>query len=121
LPIKRRNRYDAATCPRMRNTDAVSRSALARRRTGAHFGCPPAAAGACADAPIGDGGGSRAFASVMMMSDLLQLFPSILLVLMIVITLMLLPLLNDEPSRREETQRTDEIRAQHDNGRAVKR
>lgn len=47
---------------------------------------------------------------VTTMSDLLQLFPSILLVLMIVITLMLLPLLNDEPLRRDETQRTDEIR-----------
>lgn len=45
------------------------------------------------------------------MIDLTNAFPTILLGVMIVLTLILLPLLNDEPSaRRDERQRTDEIR-----------
>lgn len=44
------------------------------------------------------------------MTELLPIFPSILLVTMILITLALLPLLNDDPARRDENQRTDEIR-----------
>jgi hypothetical protein len=41
-----------------------------------------------------------------------NLFPTILLGVMVVLTLVLLPLLNDEAaSRRDERQRTDEIRA----------
>jgi hypothetical protein len=46
----------------------------------------------------------------MTMTELLPIFPSILLVTMILITLALLPLLNDDPARRDENQRTDEIR-----------
>lgn len=45
------------------------------------------------------------------MIDLTTVFPTILLAVMIILTLILLPLLNDEPApRRDERQRTDEIR-----------
>lgn len=45
------------------------------------------------------------------MTDLINLFPSLLLATMIAITLILLPLLNDDrPRRGEERQRTDKIR-----------
>lgn len=44
------------------------------------------------------------------MSELINLFPTALLGTMIVLTLVLLPLLNDERPPREERQRTDEIR-----------
>ena len=45
------------------------------------------------------------------MTELMNLFPSLLLGLMIVLTLVLLPLLNDDRHvRSEERQRTDEIR-----------
>lgn len=45
------------------------------------------------------------------MTDLINLFPSLLLALMIALTLALLPLLNDErPIRGEERQRTEKIR-----------
>lgn len=45
------------------------------------------------------------------MTDLINLFPSFLLALMIAITLILLPLINDDrPRRGEERQRTDKIR-----------
>jgi hypothetical protein len=44
------------------------------------------------------------------MTELINLFPSILLGLMIVLTLILLPLLNDEhPRRRDDEPRTEEI------------
>ncbi|MBX0330631.1 hypothetical protein K2Z83_23515 [Oscillochloris sp. ZM17-4] len=45
------------------------------------------------------------------MSDLINLFPSVLLGVMIVLTLVLLPLLSDDRAPAEERQRTDEIRA----------
>jgi hypothetical protein len=44
------------------------------------------------------------------MPNLINLFPSILLGAMIVLTLVLLPLLSEERQRAEERQRTDEIR-----------
>ncbi|HMQ30194.1 MAG TPA: hypothetical protein PKD53_05670 [Chloroflexaceae bacterium] len=45
------------------------------------------------------------------MTDLLNFFPSILLGVMVFLTLILLPLLGDEaPRRRDDRQRTDEIR-----------
>ncbi|NTW03090.1 MAG: hypothetical protein HGA19_17725 [Oscillochloris sp.] len=44
------------------------------------------------------------------MENLINLFPSILLGVMIVLTLVLLPLLNDDRVHAEERQRTDEIR-----------
>lgn len=45
------------------------------------------------------------------MTELINLFPTILLGVMIVLTLILLPLLNDEAApRRDERQRTDEVR-----------
>ncbi|NTU82046.1 MAG: hypothetical protein HGA45_22150 [Chloroflexales bacterium] len=45
------------------------------------------------------------------MTDLTNVFPTILLGVMIILTLILLPLLNDEAApRRDERQRTDEIR-----------
>ena len=44
------------------------------------------------------------------MVDLINLFPSFLLAAMIGLTLVLLPLLNDERPRQEEHQRTDQIR-----------
>lgn len=45
------------------------------------------------------------------MPDLINLFPTILLGIMIVLTLVLLPLLDEEGlRRRSERQRTDEIR-----------
>lgn len=43
------------------------------------------------------------------MAYLLNSFPSILLGLMLVITLILLPLLNEERFRRDDEQRTDEL------------
>lgn len=43
------------------------------------------------------------------MSDLLNAFPTILLGAMIVLTLILLPLLNEERPAREDRQRTEEI------------
>ncbi|NNJ12706.1 hypothetical protein EKD04_020485 [Chloroflexales bacterium ZM16-3] len=45
------------------------------------------------------------------MSNLINLFPSVLLGVMIVLTLVLLPLLNDDRAHAEDRQRTDEIRA----------
>jgi hypothetical protein len=44
------------------------------------------------------------------MSNLINIFPSILLGAMIVLTLVLLPLINEDRQRAEERQRTDEIR-----------
>lgn len=45
------------------------------------------------------------------MTELTNLFPSMLLGLMIILTLILLPLLNeDRPVRSDDRQRTDEIR-----------
>jgi hypothetical protein len=45
------------------------------------------------------------------MTDLINLFPSLLLAMMIAITLILLPLLNDDrPRRRDDRQTTDKIR-----------
>jgi hypothetical protein len=45
------------------------------------------------------------------MSELTNIFPSVLLGVMIILTLLLLPLLSDDHGRRvEERQRTDEIR-----------
>ncbi|NTV64078.1 MAG: hypothetical protein HGA65_11160 [Oscillochloris sp.] len=44
------------------------------------------------------------------MSSLINLFPSLLLGFMIVLTLVLLPLLNDDHVHSEERQRTDKIR-----------
>ncbi|MGB9737614.1 hypothetical protein [Chloroflexus sp.] len=44
------------------------------------------------------------------MSDLLSLLPTILLFVMIVLTLVLLPLLEDESSSATERQPTDRIR-----------
>lgn len=45
------------------------------------------------------------------MTDLINLFPTILLGLMVFLTLLLLPLLGeDAPLRRDDRQRTDEIR-----------
>jgi hypothetical protein len=44
------------------------------------------------------------------MSNLINLFPSVLLGVMILLTLVLLPLLGEERVRAEERQRTDEIR-----------
>ncbi|MEI7771433.1 MAG: hypothetical protein WCI67_15690 [Chloroflexales bacterium] len=44
------------------------------------------------------------------MPNLIDIFPSILLGAMIVLTLVLLPLLNEDRQRAEERQRTDEIR-----------
>ena len=44
------------------------------------------------------------------MSELLNLFPTILLGAMVALTLVLLPLLNDERPARDDRQRTDQIR-----------
>jgi hypothetical protein len=44
------------------------------------------------------------------MPNLINIFPSILLGAMIVLTLVLLPLLSEERHHAEERQRTDEIR-----------
>lgn len=44
------------------------------------------------------------------MSDLINLFPTALLGVMIVLTLLLLPLLGDERPFRDDRQRTEEIR-----------
>ncbi len=45
------------------------------------------------------------------MTELINLFPTLLLGMMIVLTLVLLPLLSDEAApRRDDRQRTDEIR-----------
>jgi hypothetical protein len=44
------------------------------------------------------------------MSNLINIFPSILLGIMIVLTLVLLPLLNDDRTHVDERQRTDKIR-----------
>ncbi|GAB4449107.1 MAG: hypothetical protein OHK0015_54170 [Chloroflexi bacterium OHK40] len=44
------------------------------------------------------------------MSELTNLFPTILLGVMLVLTLVLLPLLNDDRPPRDERQRTEEIR-----------
>lgn len=46
------------------------------------------------------------------MTDLINLFPTLLLGLMVTLTLILLPLLGDEasPRRDDQRQRTDEIR-----------
>jgi hypothetical protein len=44
------------------------------------------------------------------MSDLINMFPTLLLGVMCVLTLVLLPLLGDEAPRREDRQRTEEIR-----------
>lgn len=45
------------------------------------------------------------------MTELINHFPTVLLGVMIILTLVLLPLLNDEPThRRDDRQRTDEIR-----------
>jgi hypothetical protein len=45
------------------------------------------------------------------MTDLINLFPTLLLGIMVALTLILLPLLGDEAApRREDRQRTDEIR-----------
>jgi len=44
------------------------------------------------------------------MSELLNLFPTILLGAMVALTLVLLPLLNDELPARDDRQRTDQIR-----------
>ncbi len=44
------------------------------------------------------------------MSELINLFPTILLGVMVVLTLVLLPLLNDERPARDDRSRTDEIR-----------
>jgi len=45
-----------------------------------------------------------------LMSELLNLFPTILLGAMVALTLVLLPLLNDELPARDDRQRTDQIR-----------
>lgn len=44
------------------------------------------------------------------MSNMINLFPSILLGTMIVLTLVLLPLLNDDRAHAEDRQITDKIR-----------
>lgn len=44
------------------------------------------------------------------MTDLLNIFPSILLGVMILLTLVLLPLLQEERAPADDRQRTDEIR-----------
>lgn len=44
------------------------------------------------------------------MSELINIFPSILLGVMILLTLVLLPLLQEDRAPAEERQRTDEIR-----------
>jgi hypothetical protein len=44
------------------------------------------------------------------MSELINMFPTILLGAMFVLTLVLLPLLGDERPYRDERQRTEEIR-----------
>lgn len=44
------------------------------------------------------------------MSELINLFPTILLGAMVGLTLILLPLLGDESRPREERQRTEELR-----------
>lgn len=44
------------------------------------------------------------------MTDLINLFPSLLLAMMIAITLVLLPLLGDDRQRRDDRQRTDKIK-----------
>jgi hypothetical protein len=44
------------------------------------------------------------------MSNLINIFPSILLGAMIVLTLVLLPLISEDRQRAEDRQRTDEIR-----------
>lgn len=44
------------------------------------------------------------------MSELINLFPTILLGVMVVLTLVLLPLLDDERPARDDRQRTEELR-----------
>jgi hypothetical protein len=44
------------------------------------------------------------------MSDLINMFPTALLGVMIVLTLVLLPLLGDDSPTRDDRQRTEEIR-----------